>query len=175
MVPPTWRWGWRAPRLPKPGPQGASLTGEAAIGSCASNISFCSIDGLELATRKPARRAWKQFSLRYSVLFFLRDVGKECATGNPVGIVGYERRPQPPLQPRRPATTLMIKSRTMAPIVALMIRGTIPTPRWMLNRGNNQSPKKAPITPTMRSPIRPNPPRRRFSLPTNRQQCRPIQ
>jgi hypothetical protein len=43
---------------------------------------------------------------------------------------GYQRRlPHPPPQPRLPARSLMMMSSTMAPMVALMIRATVPTPR----------------------------------------------
>ena len=39
-----------------------------------------------------------------------------------------------------------------------ILHETVPEPRWIFNRGNNQSPINAPITPTIRSPMRPNPP-----------------
>ena len=52
----------------------------------------------------------------------------------------HHRRPQP-VPPRTSRTR---SNRTTAPIVALTIELTIPTPRWIPSLGSNQPPMKAP-------------------------------
>ena len=64
--------------------------------------------------------------------------------------------PTPPGAPAAiPLISLRTMSRTIAPSVALTMRATIPVPRRMPNCGSSRSPMNAPMTPTMRSPIRP--------------------
>jgi hypothetical protein len=45
----------------------------------------------------------------------------------------------------------------IAPIVAPMIAGTIPEPRWIPKRGSNQLPIRAPTMPIAISATRPKP------------------
>jgi hypothetical protein len=68
-------------------------------------------------------------------------------------LTNYQRLLKPP--PPTPVINLRIMSRTIAPSVALTTRATMPVPRWIPSRGSSRSPMKAPITPTIRSPMRP--------------------
>ena len=74
---------------------------------------------------------------------------------------GYQflRQPPPQLPPQLlpPRTSLIISKSSRAPIVALMIAATMPTPRWMPSCGISHSPMKAPMIPMTRSPMIPNP------------------
>jgi hypothetical protein len=60
--------------------------------------------------------------------------------------------PQPP-----PPTRRRMTSNTIAPTRALIIRATMPAPRWIFRRGSSQSPTSAPNKPTIKSPISPKP------------------
>jgi hypothetical protein len=51
----------------------------------------------------------------------------------------------------------MMRTRMIAPIAALMSRGTIPSPSPTLRRNNSQSPIRAPTMPTAMSLISPKP------------------
>jgi len=69
----------------------------------------------------------------------------------------HQRLPQR-LDPQpRPPMRRRTNSNTIAPMSALTIRATIPTPRWMFSRGSSQSPTTAPSRPTTKSPISPKP------------------
>jgi len=75
----------------------------------------------------------------------------------------YRHRLRHPVPPR---TSLTMNNKITAPIVALTIALTMPTPRWMPNLGSSQPPMKAPTIPISRSPMRPKP-APRTSCPAN--------